>query len=134
MRLRTWILSLAVVCFTACLAAGAPIDGTWTAEMKVKGGKKTAGMERIVAVKFHLKSDGDKASGTVVSGARKRSVTAQIVDGKIEGNRFSFTTVQTTKKGEQRLVWQGTVDGDTLQGTRSRNGGKRGQSFTARRG
>ncbi len=56
------------------------------------------------------------------------------MDGKVTGNEFSFTTVQTTKKGEQRLDWHGTVDGDTLQGTRSRSGGKRGTSFTAKRG
>jgi hypothetical protein len=119
---------------TACLAWGAAIDGVWTAEMKMRSGKKTAGIERIVQVKLNLKADGDKATGTVVSAGKKRDATAQIVDGKVDGNSFSFTTVQKTKKGEQRLVWRGTVAGDTLQGTRSRNGGKRGQSFTARRG
>jgi hypothetical protein len=130
MRIGSLILFL----MTASLAWGSAIDGAWTAEMKMKGGKKAGAQERIVQVKFNLKSEGDKATGTVMSGARKRSSTAQIVDGKIEGNRFSFTTVQTTKKGEQKLVWRGTVEGDTLQGTRSREGGKRGQQFTAKRG
>ena len=70
-----------------------------------------------------------------MAGGKKRSGTAQIQDGKIEGNQFSFTTVQISKKkGEQKETWQGTVDGDTLQGTRSRAGGKRGQPFTAKRG
>jgi hypothetical protein len=130
MRLRSAILFL----MTASLAWGAAIDGVWMAEMKVRGGKKTGGQERIVQVRLNLKSDGEKATGTVISGAKKRSSTAQIVDGKVDGNRFTFTTLQTTKKGEQRLVWSGTVEGDTLQGTRSRSGGKRGQPFTAKRG
>src|SRR5262249_1621306 len=85
-----------------------------------------------VEVRLNLKADGDKATGTMRSGAGKRAATAQIVDGKVDGNHFSFTTIQTTKKGEQRLMWEGTVDGDTMKGTRSR-GGKRGQSFKAKR-
>lgn len=117
------------------MASGAAIDGSWIAELKMKGGKKTGSQDRIVEVKFNLKSDGDKATGTVISGARKRAATAQIVEGKIEGSEFSFTTVQSTKKGEQRLEWRGTVDGDTLKGTRSRAGAKRGgRSFIAQRG
>ncbi len=102
--------------------------------MKMKGGKKGGGQDRIVQLKLDLKSDGDKATGTVVSGAGKHTATLPVMDGKIAGNQFSFTTVQTTKKGEQKLEWHGTVDGDTLTGTRSRAGAKRGQQFTAKRG
>ena len=130
MRLRTPILFL----LAACLASAAAIDGAWTSEMKMRGGKKGGGQDRTVRVTFNLKADGSKLTGTVNSGAGKRSRNAEIVDGKIEGNQFTFTTVQTTKKGEQRQEWRGTLDGDTLQGTRSRAGGKRGQSFTAKRG
>ena len=127
MRFRTLILFL----LAAGLAAAAAIDGAWTSEMKMRGGKK--GGDRTVRITLNLKSQGDQLTGTVESGG-KRSRSAQIQDGKIEGNRFSFTTVQTTKKGEQKQEWRGTVDGDTLQGTRSRAGGKRGQPFTAKRG
>ena len=127
MRVRTLILFL----LAACLASAAAIDGAWTSEMKMKGGKK--GGDRTVTITLNLKSQGDQLTGTVVSGG-KRSRSAQIQDGKIEGNRFSFTTVQTTKKGEQKQEWRGTIEGDTLQGTRSRAGGKRGQPFTAKRG
>jgi hypothetical protein len=130
MRLRTLILfGLAAV-----LASAASLDGTWNSEMKMRGGKKGGGQEQTVTVTLNLKTDGDKVTGTVVSGGKKRSATAQIQDGKIEGNQFSFTTVQKTKKGEQKLTWHGTIEGDQLQGTRAREGGKRGQPFTAKRG
>jgi hypothetical protein len=129
MRLRTLIL----FCLAAGLACAAAIDGAWTSEMKMKGGKKSGGQDRTVHVIFNLKSDGSTLTGTVNSGGKKRS-PAQIQDGRIDGNQFSFTTVQTTKKGEQRLTWRGAIDGDTLTGTRSRAGGKRGQTFTAKRG
>ncbi len=129
-RLRSLILFLV----TSSLALGAALDGSWIAEMQIKAGKKAGSQDRIVQVKFDLKSDGDKATGTVISGTGKRNATAQVLDGKIAGNQFSFTTIHSTKKGEQRLEWHGTINGDTLQGTRSRAGAKRGQSFTARRG
>jgi hypothetical protein len=131
MRLRTLILFL----LAGCLAFAASIDGAWTSEMKMRGGKKGGGQDRTVRVTLNLKADGSKLTGTVASGGGKRSRSSEILDGKIEGNQFSFTTVQNSKKkGEQRQEWRGTIDGDTLQGTRSRAGGKRGQSFTAKRG
>lgn len=133
MRLRTLILFL----LAACLASAAALDGTWTSEMKMKAGKKAGGQERTVSLTFNLKSDGDgQITGSVISGGRKRSQTAQIQSGKLDGNNFSFVTVQTTKKGEQKLEWRGTLDNDTLQGTRAPQGGKgkRSQTFTAKRG
>lgn len=115
-------------------ADGPGVGGTWTAEIKMHAGKKAkTTADRIVDVRLNLKVEGDKATGTVVTSAKKKPVTAQIVDGKITGNQFSFTTVQTGKKGEQRMEWRGTVDGDKLQGTRSRAGAKRGQDFVAKR-
>jgi hypothetical protein len=130
MRLRTLIL----FCLAVGLASAAGIDGTWTSEMKMRGGKKGGGADRTVTVTLNLKTDGDKVTGSVRSGGKKRSGTAEIQDGKIDGNQFSFVTVQKSKKGEQKQTWKGTIDGDTLQGTKSREGGKRGQSFTAKRG
>ena len=132
MRIRTLTLFL----LAATLAMAAAIDGTWKASMVVHAGKKAAAttQDRVVEMTLKLKADGDKATGTIVSGGKKRSTTAQIVDGKITGNNFSFTTIQKTKKGEQRLEWRGSVDGDTLKGTRGRAGGKRGgQEFTAKK-
>src|ERR1700733_3792924 len=96
MRLRIVVTLLMAV----GLASGAAIDGAWTAEIQMKAGKKAGSEDRMVQVQFNLKSEGDKATGTITSGAKKHSVTAHIVDSKLEGNQFSFTTVQTTKKGE----------------------------------
>ena len=129
MRLR----SLIILVLFACVACAAAIDGKWTAEFKMKGGKKNPGQERTVQVTLNLKSNGNQLSGTAVTSGGRRDRTAQIQNGKIEGNRFSFTTVQSTKKGEQKQEWRGTIEGDTLQGTRGREGARRGQPFTAKR-
>jgi hypothetical protein len=130
MKLPTLLLLLA-----ACLAAAAPIDGTWTSEMKMRAGKKAGATERIVRIVMNLKADGNQLTGTVESGARKRNQTARIQDGKLDGNQFSFTTIQNSKKkGEQKITWRGTIDGDSLTGTRTGAGKRRGQPFTAKRG
>jgi len=122
---------------TAGLASAAAIDGAWTSEIKMRAGKKSGGQDRTVSLKLNLTTDASgQITGTVITGGRKRDQTAQIQSGKLDGNSFSFVTVQSTKKGEQKMEWRGTLDGDTLQGTRSREGARsrRGQSFTARRG
>ena len=131
MKLRSAILIL----FAAALASAAGLDGTWTSEMKMRGGKKGGGQDRTVPLTMTLKSDNGQITGTVVTGNGKRSQNAQIQNGKLDGNSFSFVTVRTTKKGEQKMEWRGTLDNDTLQGTCAREGGKRrrGQSFTAKR-
>ena len=109
-------LALAFVCLTASLFA-ATIDGKWTAELK-KG-----------EMTLNLKSDGDKLNGTVK--ARKREVAIQ--DGKLAGEKFSFTTMQKAKNGEVKMIWSGSVKGDELTGTRGKEGGKRIAPFQAKR-
>lgn len=116
----------------ASLAAGAGIDGKWTSEFSMRGGKKQAQQARTVQMTLDLKAEGDRLTGKVSMPRGKRSQAVEIQEGKIEGNQFSFVTVQKGKKGEQKTTWQGTVEGDQLKGTRS--AGKRGQPFTAKRG
>ena len=129
------ISPLIVLFLAAIVASAAGLDGTWKATMVTHGGKKAAAnQDRVVELEMHLKTEGDKATGTVTTAARKRAASAQIVESKVTGNSFTFTTVQKTKKGEQKLTWHGTIEGDQLQGTRAREGGKRGQPFTAKRG
>jgi hypothetical protein len=111
-------------------ALGAGIDGKWTAEMKM-GGRRNADA-KTQAITMDLKASGDKLEGSVSAGRKGAGVTIQ--DGKIEGNKFSFTTVVASKKkGDQKIRWEGTVEGDTLKGTRGVEGAKRAQDFTAKR-
>jgi hypothetical protein len=133
-RMPVRALMLGLAC--ACLLTAAGIDGKWTAEIKPggkKAGAKKPAKDRTQRVTLSLKSESNQLSGTV-TGGRKRAQTVRIQNGKIDGNRFSFLTVQTNRKGdEQKLEWRGTLEGDTLQGTRGREGARRGAQFTARR-
>ena len=91
-----------------------------------KKAKKTA----PTTATLNLTSDGKMVTGSVSLGKKPTPV----VEGKLDGSSFSFVTVRKGKKGDSRVVWSGTVEGDKLSGTRSREGGKRGLSFTAKRG
>ncbi len=115
-----------LIAAVAVFAAG--IDGKWTSEMVGRGPDG----EIKIATTIELKSSGDTLTGSVVS-AGPRPGTVEITEGKVTGNKFSFKTKQTTKKGEMINVWEGTVDGDSLKGTRMREGGNNSTEFTAKR-
>ena len=124
---------LALSCALALVAWTAPIDGKWVAKMEMRGGKKQGGAATTLELTLNLKSEGGKLTGTVSGGAGRRAPTQTIENGKIEGGRFSFTTVQKGKQGETKFTWRGTVKGDQLTGTRGKEGARRGQPFTAKR-
>lgn len=120
-------LMIAGLLITAVVSLAAGIDGKWSMEgVANKNGKKSP------TLTLNLKADGAKLTGQV-EGMGRKGAGVSIQDGKVDGNKFSFTTTVTTKKGDQKVVWEGTVDGDALKGTRMRDGGKRGQPFTAKR-
>ncbi len=111
-------------------AMAAGLDGKWTAEMTARGAK---GGETKVVTTFDFKVSGEALTGTVSAGTR-RAKHVEILEGTMAGNQFSFKTKQTTKKGESVNVWEGTWDGDSLKGTRAREGAKRVTGFMAKRG
>lgn len=105
------------------------LDGRWTAEMKARSKKQG---DQTMTQTLNLKIDGGALTGTVSAG-NKRARSADIRDGKIDGSRFSFTTIRQTKKGERKMRWEGQIEGDSLKGTVMREGGRRGMPFIARR-
>jgi hypothetical protein len=122
-------MSSAIACIAAILclapmASAAGIEGKWSAEFQP--GKKAKAMAPTT---LNLSSDGKKLTGSV--GAGKKAITIQ--EGKVDGADFSFVTVRKGKKGENKMLWTGTLEGDTIQGTRSREGGKRRATFVAKR-
>lgn len=125
--MKTLVLLLTLATGTLFAAA----DGRWIAVFQ-SNSKKT-GTEKITNVQLDLHTSQGKLTGSVVGEGRKgRSMSIQ--DGKIDGDRFTFTTVEVTKKkGNHTFSWEGTLQGDQITGTRKRDTGKRGQSFVAKR-
>ena len=48
----------------------------------------------------------------------------EIKDGKIDGNRFSFTTMMSTPNGDRKTSYSGAVEGNVLKGNAEREGGQ----------
>jgi hypothetical protein len=121
--------AIACIAFFLCLApltASTGLNGNWSAEVQPHGKKAK---KAIVSVILSLTTDGKQISGTVSMG--KRAIPVQ--EGKLDGSNFSFATVRKGKKGESRVLWTGTLDGDQIRGTRAREGAKRGASFVGKR-
>jgi len=74
-----------VCCFVVCLAAMvAELSGKWTGSVTDPDGQE-------VTLTYNIKVDGDKLTGTGESNGN----TADIYDGKITGNDFTFKVTNT---------------------------------------
>jgi hypothetical protein len=120
------------IAFLACALAAhaAGIDGRWTAQTTISG-KKAAGKQ--LTYTLDLKTQNGTLTGTVSASNGKKSRPQVIENGKVDGDRFSFSTHAKTKKSDTTFLWTLAVNGDQLTGTRMREGAKKGQSLTARR-
>jgi hypothetical protein len=105
----------------AGVALAAAIDGKWVSERKME----RDGQSITITQTFDLKADGGKVTGTLTMAfGDMEPRKAEIKDGKIDGNKFSFSTVMSTPNGEFKTVYEGTVEGDSLKGTAAREGGQ----------
>ncbi len=102
------------------LAAAASIDGKWVSERKME----RDGQSFTITQTFDLKAEGNKVTGKITMAfGDMEPRTMDIKDGKIDGNKFSFVTEMSTPNGDFKMTYEGTVEGDTLKGTSSREGG-----------
>jgi hypothetical protein len=123
--MKKLVILTVILCAASFVAMAAGIDGKWTSEMK-RG-------DNTIQQTLTLKSDGGALTGTVESSFNGQSRSVDIKSGKVDGNKFSFTTVQNGKNGEVTVTWEGTVKGDELSGEQKRDGGAQGRPFTAKR-
>jgi hypothetical protein len=127
MKILTTFALCLLLLSTAAFAAS--IDGKWVSERKME----RDGQSFTITQTFDLKAEGNTLTGkmTMAFGDMEPR-TMDIRDGKIDGNKFSFVTILETPNGEFKMVWEGTVEGDTLKGTTAREGGQ-GRPFEAKR-
>jgi len=109
----------------------AVVDGKWTAPITVHGKKST---DKMITLSFDFKTQDGKLTGTVNVGGGKKSRPQLIEDGKVDGDRVTFSSHAMNKKGESTFYWTAAVNDDQLIGTRTREGAKKGQEFTGKRG
>jgi hypothetical protein len=114
-------MKLAFALLACALAAFAGIDGSWTAQ--TKSGNFT----------LDLKTKDGKITGSVMREGKKKPVIQSIQNARLDGNRLTFTTTQSTKKAVTSFSWEATVGDNQIEGKRTREGAKHGVAFTAKR-
>jgi hypothetical protein len=127
---------LAIVLVTlACSAAAANLDGKWTAELSPAGKKAAVKKNAATPPVFllDLRTQGGQLTGSVTAGRGKRARGVDVQNGKVDGDHFTFTTLQHGKNGDAKFVWEGTLAGEQISGTRTREGARRGAKFAAKR-
>lgn len=110
-----WTICLGVVAF-ALTAAGADVSGKWSGQVPRRNETELA--------TFTFKVQGDKLSGTMTS--PQGEVALQ--EGKVSGDQISFSTMGNNAK----ILFQGTVAGNEIKMTRTREGGQ-AREFTLKR-
>lgn len=101
MKLVRWIILAGLATFSLLAA---DVTGKWTAEMQGPGGNTRT-------VTMDLKADGSKLTGTVSGG---RGGSAEISDGKVDGNDISFSVVREFNGNKMTSNYKGKVDGEVI--------------------
>jgi len=113
------VLSFCVIALLAMFSAAwaADVNGKWVA--KAAGGQ---GQDSEITLTF--KADGAKVTGTLNNSAMPGDV--EIQEGKIEGDKISFSLKRNFGQSDMKVVWKGTVSGDEIKFTRDIEGGGMG--------
>jgi hypothetical protein len=97
-------------------ASAADVSGKWVGQMPGRDGG-------TIEQNFLLKQEGAKITGKMTMDFGGQTMEQQIVDGKIEGDQISFTTVAEFGGNEIRFNYKGAVSGNEMKLTRTREGG-----------
>ena len=117
---RLLILTASAVLLASSAFAGA-IDGKWVSERKMD----RDGQSFTIVQTFDLKEDGGKLTGKFsMKFGDNEAPPAEISDGKVDGNKFSFNATISTPNGDFKTSYSGTVEGAMLKGTAEREGGQ----------
>ncbi|MCZ2154235.1 MAG: hypothetical protein LC114_10125 [Bryobacterales bacterium] len=119
--LRIFLLIAASLTLGAGLLS-AEVTGKYKVTMEAPadgggGGGQRGGMFGNLV--FDLKESGGALTGEVHMGQGDRARSLAITNGKIADGKFSFETKFETQRGEMVMVYEGTVEGNTLKGSRS---------------
>ena len=97
--LRRALLLGILLLLSVALALAADLNGRWEGSMSTPNGD--------FSLVFNFKVQGDTLTGTVET----PNGNADITDGKVDGNKFSFKT----HADDAEINHEGTLSGDTIQ-------------------
>src|SRR5882757_2834666 len=111
-KLSLLVAGLALALITVVQAAAADVSGKWTAQVPGRNGQTR---EQT----FTFKVDGDKLTGSV---SGMQGAENAISDGKVSGDDITFTVAMSMGGNDVKLSYKGTIAGDEIKFTRSREG------------
>jgi hypothetical protein len=122
---------LAVLIFAGLVCVyGADITGKWTAQFDSQVG--------VQKYSFDFKVEGSKLTGTATStikgedGAVVNEAKTQILEGKIEGDKISFSENLSYTGMDLKIVYTGTISGNEIKFSRTVSD-QPGEAFVAKR-
>ena len=102
--------------------AAADITGTWKATAETPNGT----IERT----FLFKQDGEKLTGETVS---QRTGKSEVRDGKVEGDKVSFSITMNFQGNDVKVNYTGTVTGGEIKFRAEAAGGNFGIDYVAKK-
>ena len=129
------VISLAFMAVLMTLAAplqAQDVTGDWTLTYSMMG--RQGGQAREVSMDVSLQQDDNEVTGTALmamgggrGGAAGAPQEIAITDGKIEGDKFTFSVARGMGERSMAFVYSGTVVGATMEGTMAMGGGRGGR-------
>jgi hypothetical protein len=126
---KSAILAVLILAGLVCVYA-ADITGKWNTEFESQVG--------VQKYTFEFKVEGTKLSGTAISkvtgpdGAVANEAKTQIQEGKIDGNKVTFSENLPYTGQDLKIVYTGTIAGDEIKFSRTVSE-QPGESFVAKR-
>src|SRR3954471_18086139 len=119
MKRVAFCLSLLIL-LAGIILAGSGIDGKWTSERKME----RDGQSFTVVQTFDFKAEGPKLTGKMtMQFGDMEPRTMDIQDGKISGDKATWSSVFQGPNGDMKINYSATLNGDTLKGESVREGG-----------
>jgi hypothetical protein len=105
------ITAAALVLGLAGAAAAGDVAGTWTAEFDSQ-----IGVQKYTYV---FKVDGETLTGTATGERMGDTVEVEITDGKVVGDKVTFTEMLDFQGQQIPITYTGTIAGDEINFTRN---------------
>jgi hypothetical protein len=112
-RRTSVFLMVLVVCSLVCLCA-ADISGKWKAEFESQVGAQK--------YTFEFKVEGGKITGSATVNIAGTDMKSKITDGKVEGEKISFSESLDYNGSPLAIEYKGTVSGDEIKVARDVGG------------
>ena len=107
------------------VAAAADVTGAYKAEMAGRNGNTQS-------ITINLKADGDTLTGSITTPRGDNPIS----DGKVKGDKVSFSQKMSFNGNDMVIKYAGTVEGDSIKFTRTmagQDGNERKTEFVAKK-